>query len=144
MWDLFHRWASVLSKTPQRSSMISILRWIFYNTAWFIGNSPLKRSRQWSKCIGHTVDWFVIVILYFTAHLALVWYQLISFPIFLGNLSGGISMCFIFNLKPHLLMINFSITFPFHVKSDTILDQSWLILIPMSNMFFSFLLLLGI
>ncbi len=27
--------------------------------AWFIDNSPLKRSQQWPKRIGHTCDWFV-------------------------------------------------------------------------------------
>ncbi len=35
----------ILSKTPQRSPVISILRWIFYNIAWIIENSPLKRLR---------------------------------------------------------------------------------------------------
>ncbi len=43
----------------------SVLRWIFYNIIWFIDNSPLKRSRQWSKHAGHALHRFVFVILYF-------------------------------------------------------------------------------
>ncbi len=64
-WDSFHNWASVLSKTPQRSLVISILRWIFFNITWFIDNLPLKRSRQWLKHVRHAFYWFVFVILYF-------------------------------------------------------------------------------
>ncbi len=36
----------------------------FHNITWFFDKSPLKRSWQWSKHIGHAYDWFVIVILY--------------------------------------------------------------------------------
>ncbi len=36
-----------------------------FNITWFIDNSPLKRSRQWSKRVGHALYWFVFVILYF-------------------------------------------------------------------------------
>ncbi len=56
----FHHWASVLSNTPQRPLVFSILRWIFCNITWFIDNSLLKRSRHWSKRIGHALYWFVL------------------------------------------------------------------------------------
>ncbi len=71
---------SISFKTPQRSQVISILRWIFYNITWFIANSPLKRSWQWSKRIRHAFDRFALVILYFSALLALVWYITVNWP----------------------------------------------------------------
>ncbi len=44
MWDSFHHWASILSKTIQRSLVFSVLRWIFYNIIFVL---DLLTIRLW-------------------------------------------------------------------------------------------------